>query len=181
MLSTDKGSAKRTARLTFDNLLEVLELSGDGVSIEGDDPAIASPHRASGAMAAAIGAQAAAIMEIWRRRGGDRQTARVEVGRASHALCSGRYLTQNGFPLDWSFSPPLAAYGLFKAGDGRWVSLSGFRPQFRDGILDVLEVPHSRTAIGEAIAGWDAEGLEAEAARRRLPLAPSARQSPMAT
>lgn len=50
---------------------------------------------------------------------------------------------------------------FYRTGDDRFIFLHGGYPKLRDGILDILNVPNNHKRIAGAVAGWNAEYLEA--------------------
>ncbi|MBM7354583.1 CoA transferase [Lelliottia amnigena] len=67
---------------------------------------------------------------------------------------------QNGH--NWQYNDPdYPTTDFYRTGDDRFIFLHGGYPKLRDGILDILNVPNNRKRIAGAVAGWNAEYLEA--------------------
>ena len=111
--------------------------------------------------ASTIAAQALAAAELWRLRGGTRQTVEVDVRRALAMFRSERYLTVDGKPPE-DIRDPLT--GFFQAGDGRWIQLHANFPHHRAGIVRVLQCDDNKPAVAAAIACWNAADLDARLA-----------------
>jgi hypothetical protein len=50
--------------------------------------------------------------------------------------------------------------GFYPTRDSKWIFILGLFPNLRDGLLTLLNCAHSKTAIGESIAKWNAQELE---------------------
>lgn len=129
------------------------------------DPPWQSEYQVGTIAAATIAAQALAAAEIWRLRSGRRQQIEVSIRRALAVFRSERYLRIDGKPPadPWS---PIAGY--YQAGDGRWIQLHTNFPHHRDGVLRVLGCANERAAVTAAIAGWQADALDARLADEGL-------------
>jgi len=67
---------------------------------------------------------------------------------------------QNGH--SWQYNAPdYPKTDFYRTGDDRFIFLHGGYPKLRDGILDIFNVPNNRKRIAGAVAGWNAEYLEA--------------------
>ncbi len=63
---------------------------------------------------------------------------------------------------NWQYNgPDFPTTDFYRTGDDRFIFLHGGYPKLRDGILDILNVPNNRKRITGAVAGWNAEYLEA--------------------
>ena len=135
------------------------------VVLEGVDPVLPSNYRVGTAAAAPIAAAGLAAAEIWRGRGGGRQTVKVSMRAAAAAFRSERYLRIDGKrpPALWD---PLS--GFYPTGDGGWVQLHTNFPHHRAGVLAVLRCDLEREAVARAILGWSASALEDTLAGRGL-------------
>jgi crotonobetainyl-CoA:carnitine CoA-transferase CaiB-like acyl-CoA transferase len=138
------------------------------VSIVGEDPITPGVHRLGGASAVALAAQGAALAEWWRLRGGRQQQVSVGIGDAVHALNTGIFLRQNGYLSDPHVLMYSPAMGFHPTRDGRLIFLNTAKPRQRDGILELLNCPHTLAAVRTSAAKWAADDLEEACAERRL-------------
>ena len=76
-----------------------LPVSGDVIQVTDAPPLLATRLRAAETSAAVLGAQAALICDIWRRRTGRRQTAVLDMEGAALALQSVFYQRQWQYPI----------------------------------------------------------------------------------
>jgi crotonobetainyl-CoA:carnitine CoA-transferase CaiB-like acyl-CoA transferase len=142
---------------------------GGSVSIIGDDPVASGVHRLGGASAVALAAQGAVLAAWWRLRGGGPpQDVSVDIGDAVHALNTGIFLRQNGYLSDPHVLMYSPAMGFHPTRDGRLIFLNTAKPRQRDGILELLNCPHTQAAVRASAANWGAEDLEEACAQRRL-------------
>ncbi len=58
--------------------------------------------------------------------------------------------------------------GVYPCRDGRWVRVHTNFPHHRDGVLALLGCAYERSAVAQALLGWDAESFEEAAAARGL-------------
>lgn len=143
--------------------------TGGAVSITGEDPIVASPHRLGAASAAALAAQGAAIAAMWRQRSGRGQDVAVDVRRAAVPGLRTIYsIAQNGHAL----RPSARGDGVqfFRTRDGRAVYLLRV-PDYQRmlfGILDLLQCQNNAELISKAVAQWDSAELEDTIAERKL-------------
>lgn len=147
--------------------LDVADVGGS-IVISGDDPVVASPHRLGRAAATLLAAQGAATAALWRARGGPAQRIDIDVREAILALNPLSVLRRAGhagFHYDDRTAP---LNNFFRAGDGRWVFLTGVSPRLRDGTLRLLRCWNDVPAIADAVAKWNAFELEQALADARL-------------
>ena len=135
-------------------------MAPDAIALPGSEPALPSSFRVGAAAQASIGAVTLAAAEIWRRRTGQAQAARVDLRHAALEFRSGNYLLVDGAapPDPWD-----AIAGAYRCGDGRYVRLHTNFPHHRDGVLKLLGCAYSRDAVAAALSGWQAEAFEAAA------------------
>lgn len=143
--------------------------TGGTVSITGDDPIVASPHRLGAASAAALAAQGTAIAAIWRQRSGRGQDVTVDVRRAAVPGLRTIYaIAQNGHPL----RPTARGDGVqfFRTRDDRAVYVLRV-PDYQRmlfGMLELLQCQNNADSIAKAVAHWDSAELEDTIAERKL-------------
>jgi hypothetical protein len=120
---------------------------------EGSEAQLSTPFRAATAAAAALGFAASAAGEIWRLRGGEKQTIAVELGAAAATLNAAAFVRLDGKPLPHDDSPTT---GFFQSGDGRWLRLHGGPHAER--LLDLLNA--DAKSVMEGVAKWNGLALE---------------------
>lgn len=154
----------------FQSLKEELGLDWptlDDVRMTGQDPCVDSVFRIGECAAAVLGAQGAAVAEIWRQRGGGRQGISITADAGALATFSVGYQSQHGYVI----AQPEPSYPLvtfYPTRDGRWFFPHGAFPALRNGLLDLLQCTMDPKSIAAAIAGWDAQALEDAVAERGL-------------
>ena len=129
----------------------------DTVSLTGEDPGLPSIYRVGTLASATIAATGLAAAECFRLRTGCRQRVEVDMRRALAAFRSERYLRVNGGPPPALRDPVM---GFYATRDGRWIQLHTNFPHHLAGILKVLGCSNDRTAVAEAIRGWDGAVLD---------------------
>jgi crotonobetainyl-CoA:carnitine CoA-transferase CaiB-like acyl-CoA transferase len=119
-------------------------------------------------MQASVAASGLAAAEIWRARAGKAQRVGVDMRAAAVASRSERYLNINGGP-----APELwdTIAGTYQCGDGRWVRLHTNFPHHRDGVLKLLNCANDKSAVAQALRGWQAFDFEESAAQSKLVVA----------
>jgi crotonobetainyl-CoA:carnitine CoA-transferase CaiB-like acyl-CoA transferase len=132
----------------------------EAIEFQGPAPELQSPHKLASATAAAIAAQAATVMELWRMRTGEQQTVRVDFSDSVHALRPGRYQKQNGYSLDPHNIVNEPVNGFFQCRDGKWIFFVGAYPHLRNGLLRVVDSANTKEALSAAVAKWDSGTLE---------------------
>lgn len=121
---------------------------------EGPEAVVPTPFRVATAAAASIGLTAAAAAEIWRFRGGDRQSIGVELPAAAASLAL--HAPRKGKPFE--FDP--CTTGFFQSADARWLYLHGGFPHLARRMLDLLNAKNDEKAVIEGVAKWNAQALE---------------------
>lgn len=136
------------------------------VTIQGQDPVLASRHRFGELMAAAQAAFGMALGDLWQLRGGKPQDVTTNVSNAVHQHHGIAFMRQNGRQL------PFIDYGtgvgvdspmsgeFYPTRDGRFVKIELFYPRLKDAMLKVLKCAPTQRAVEAAIMQWDGEALE---------------------
>ncbi len=140
----------------------------DNVVLTDAEPALASSFRVGAAAQASIAAATLAAAELWRLRTGRRQRVSVDMRHAAVEFRSERYLRVAGRPATELWDK---IAGTYRCADGRWVRLHTNFPHHRDGVLALLGCAYDRTAVAQALAGWQAEAFEQAAAEAGLVVA----------
>lgn len=129
------------------------------VSLSGADPVVNSVFRIGECTAAVLGAQAAGIAEIWRRRSGQRQPVSIDATAGALAAYSVGYQSQHGYPIPQP-EPSYPLVQLYPGRDRRWVMVHGAFPLLRNGLQNLLDCTMTPTDIANKVATWDALALE---------------------
>lgn len=137
------------------------------VSLSGADPVVNSVFRIGECTGAVLGAQAAGIAEIWRRRSGDRQGVSIDALAGALASFSVGYQSQHGYPIPQP-EPSYPLVALYPTLDQRWIMLHGAFPLLRNGLQDLLGCTMTPSDIAAKVAGWNAFELEEAIAQRGL-------------
>ena len=132
----------------------------DFLHFSGEDPVLPSSFRIGAAAQASIAAAGLAAAELHHRAGARRQTISVDMRHAAIEFRSEHYLTIDGGAPD-AIGDPL--FGIYRAGDGRFVRLHMNFPHHRDNVLKLLGCAPTRAAIEAALKNWDAIAFETEA------------------
>jgi len=148
-------------------LHELLKLAGmagsraSRVEIAGCDPVLPTRFRVGEAAASAIAASALAAAELWALRSADSrsQNVSVDLRHAVAALRSSRYLRIDGAAPKEPWDP---LSGLYRAREGRWVSLHCNFSNHRAAALRVLGLPADadRDAVARTVLDQDGLALE---------------------
>jgi crotonobetainyl-CoA:carnitine CoA-transferase CaiB-like acyl-CoA transferase len=137
------------------------------LDIRGADPILASRFAVGEAAALALGLLGAAAARLHALRGGESQTARVEVRAAAAGLLGFLLQSVSGRPDLARLASPVTA--LYETGDGSWIHLHGGFPHLRDGTLSLLGCADDSDAIARAVRRWRSAGeLEDALAERGL-------------
>jgi hypothetical protein len=113
-----------------------LDVSTDTVVIRDGAPLLRTRLRAAETAAAALGAEAAMVCEIWRRRTGRKQEAVLDVEGAALSLQSVFYQRQGRYPI--ALGAPDPTVGIYPTCDRRFVAIHGGFPALREGLLNLL-------------------------------------------
>jgi crotonobetainyl-CoA:carnitine CoA-transferase CaiB-like acyl-CoA transferase len=144
-----------------------LSVATDVIQITDTPPILDTKLRAAETSAAVLGAQAALVCDIWRRRTGRRQTAALDTEGAALALQSVFYQRQWQYGIMLT-EPSYPTVAIYPTKDSRFIMINGGYPKLRDGLLDLLNCADSAEAVRAAVAKWDAADLEDAAAERGL-------------
>ncbi len=136
----------------------------DRVDLTGDEPALPSSFAVGTIAQATIAASALAAAEVWRQRTGRAQDVAVDMRHAAIEFRSERYLSVEG-ENHRSFDP---LFGVYRAGDGRFVRIHTNFAHHREGMLAMLGAENTRESVAKAIAGWNGQAFEDEAVARGL-------------
>lgn len=136
------------------------------VTLTGAEPALPSSYPVGTMAQATIAASGLAAAELHRQRTGVRQRLTVDMRHAAAEFRSERYLAIDG-QKPRMFDP---LFGVYRSGDGRWVRIHTNFPHHRAGMLAMLGVAAeaTRETVAAAIAGWQGQRFEDEAAARGL-------------
>ena len=118
-----------------------------------------APFRFPTAAAAALGFAAAAAAEIWRFRGGDRQSISVDLKSAAVSLAAHTIVRLNGSLLPEP-KDGTATTGFYQTNDRRWLYLRGGFPHLARRTLDLLNARDEPPAVTAAVAKWNGVALE---------------------
>ncbi|MDE2182907.1 MAG: CoA transferase [Alphaproteobacteria bacterium] len=148
-----------TPQAAFEDLNRIAGIAPLGTpSFPGPESVVPSPFRLATASAAALGFAAAAAAEIWRFRGGERQSIEVDLQAAAASLASWSLTRRNGESLTPGSQGPTT--GFYQCADGRWLYLKGCFPHLAARTLDLLNAQDTRQAVMEGVAKWNAQALE---------------------
>ncbi|MDE2264882.1 MAG: CoA transferase [Alphaproteobacteria bacterium] len=126
---------------------------------EGAEAIVPTPFRVATAAAASLGFGAAVAGEIWRFRGGDRQTIAVDLKAAASSLVSASLIRRNGQPLpDPQEGNP--TIGFYQSADGRWLHLHGGFVHLARRTLDLLNAENDEKSVLDGVSKWSGLALE---------------------
>lgn len=134
---------------------------------DGEDGAFA-PFRFGAAASAALGFAGAVAGEVWRFRGGDRQSVAVDQSVAARSLEPDTIVRRNGSLI----APPpddAVTTGFYQTGDKRWLYLKGGAPHLARRLRELLNAKDERSAMVSAVAKWNGDALEDALAFLGLP------------
>ncbi len=126
----------------------------------GDEPALPSSFRIGAAAQASIAAAGLAAAELRHRAGARRQQVAVDMRHAAADFRSEHFLRIDG-KAPTAYGDPL--FGIYRAGDGRYVRLHMNFPHHRDNVIKFLGCAPTREAIVEALGNWPAVEFETAA------------------
>ncbi len=126
---------------------------------EGADAVVPTPFRVASSAAAALGFGAAVAGEIWRFRGGERQSVAVDLRAAAASLVSHRLVRCNGSAMP-PFRYDSPTVGFYQSSDSRWLYLHGGYPRLAKRTLDLLNAKSDAASVMEGVAKWNAQALE---------------------
>jgi crotonobetainyl-CoA:carnitine CoA-transferase CaiB-like acyl-CoA transferase len=131
------------------------------VSIDGHGPVFSNRYNVDEAATVAVALTGAAAAQLWRLRGGERQTVGIDVHSAAAATASFMFDRLNGQP------PPRLANvttDFYECRDGDWIHLHGGLPHLHEGTLALLGCEDDRDQVAAAVRKRDALELEEELA-----------------
>ena len=161
----------------FAALMKILQLdpkdTGGSIVFGGQDPVLQSKHRLGAIMSLGMMAAAAATQILYKLRGGGDQDLSVDLrGAVAHInpLVAFEPLL-GGYGYQLLFADPRVnpiSFGIYLTKDGRWYLPTGAYPAAIPPWMGLLGCDLTAKAVGEAIAQWDAQDLEDEAAARGM-------------
>ena len=149
-----------TPQAAFEYLNRSAGIAPLGVpAFEGAEAVVPTPLRAASAAAASLGLGAAVAGEIWRFRGGEKQSVAVDLKAAAASLVSYSLLRRSGETLA---RPDEAnpTTGFYQCADGRWIHLHGGFAHQAMRTLDLLNAANDPKAIVESVSKWSGLALE---------------------
>ncbi|HXC39471.1 MAG TPA: CoA transferase [Burkholderiales bacterium] len=146
----------------FAELVNLLGLSGaqSRVSIDGEPPALESPHRIALSGSLALAAQGAAIAALWEQRGGQAQRVSLDPRDTVFAMNPFPWLKRNGRRAHHLERMSLGCNGFFPTRDGRMFYITANYPKLRDGVLKLLDCANDPAAAANAVGRWGGEDLD---------------------
>lgn len=149
-----------TPLAAFEHLNRIVGLAPLTVPIfEGNEAHLPTPFRASSAAAASLTFSAAVASEIWRLRGGEKQSIAIDMAAAAATLVSSRLARKDGEALP----PPLPGNpvtGFYQSADRRWLHLHGGFGFETPRLLDLLNAKNDAGSILEGVSKWNGFALE---------------------
>jgi len=149
-----------TPQAAFEYLNRVAGIAPLSVPVfDGPEAVVPTPFRVAAAAATSLGLGAATAGEIWRFRGGERQTISVDFAAAAASTVSTSLLRLDGNPLPRpGESDP--TIGFYQAADARWIHLHGGFPHLARRTLDLLNAANSASAVLDGVFKWSGFALE---------------------
>jgi len=148
-----------TPQVAYEVLNRIAGIAPLGAPMFEGSETLPTPFRTATAAAAALGLSAAAAGEIWRFRGGERQTIAVDLKAAAASLVSFALLRQDGQPVPRS-DEGIPTTGFYQSGDGRWIHLHGGFPYLAKRTLNLLNAKNDSSSIMECVSRWNGFALE---------------------
>jgi crotonobetainyl-CoA:carnitine CoA-transferase CaiB-like acyl-CoA transferase len=149
-----------TPHAAFEYLNRIAGIAPLGAPIfEGPEAVVPSPLRVATAAAASLGLGAAVAAEIWRFRGGDRQSVAVDLKAAAASLVSYSLLRRGGEKLPGP-DEEIPTTGFYQCADGRWIHLHGGFPRLAMRTLDLLNADNDAKSILDSVSKWSSLALE---------------------
>ena len=141
-----------TPQAAFETLNRIVGLAPlTAPAFEGNEAHLPTPFRASAAAAAALGLGAGIASEIWRLRGGERQSIAIDMAAAAATLMSSKLARKDGAALP----PPLPGNpvtGFYQSADRRWLHLHGGFGPITPRLLDLLNAKNEADSILEGVS-----------------------------
>ena len=148
-----------TPQAAFEYLNRIAGIAPLGAPAFEGDEALPTPFRAATAAAASLGLSASVAGEIWRFRGGDKQSMSIDLNAAAASLLSYSFLRKNGQAVPRS-DEAIPTTGFYQCGDGRWIFLHGGFPYLAKRTLDLLNAKNDAQSILEGVSKWNSLALE---------------------
>jgi crotonobetainyl-CoA:carnitine CoA-transferase CaiB-like acyl-CoA transferase len=143
----------------FEYLNRIAGIAPLGVpAFEGAEAVVPTPLRVASAAAASLGLGAAVAGEIWRFRGGEKQSVAVDLKAAAASLVSYSLLSRSG--VKPALPDEVPTTGFYQCGDGRWIHLHGGFAHLAMRTLDLLNADNDPKAILESVSKWNGPALE---------------------
>jgi crotonobetainyl-CoA:carnitine CoA-transferase CaiB-like acyl-CoA transferase len=155
-LAAEDGMSPQTAFEYLNRISAIAPLALP--QFEGAEAVVPTPFRVATAAAASLGLGAAAAAEIWRFRGGERQTVALSLAAAAATLKAHELVHRNGAP-----QPPFRhalPTGFYHSADLRWLYLHGGFPHLALRTFDLLNARPDEPSVAEGAAKWNALALE---------------------
>lgn len=148
-----------TPHAAFEYLNRIAGIAPLGAPVfEGAEAVVPTPLRVAAAAAASLGLGAAVAGEIWRFRGGEKQSVAVDLKAAAASLVSYSLLRRGAEKLPPPDEGPTT--GFYQCADGRWIHLHGGFPHLAMRMLDLLNANNDTKAILESVSKWTGLALE---------------------
>ncbi|MBX9943502.1 MAG: CoA transferase [Reyranella sp.] len=148
-------------------LIELLQLlgvseadTGGKVTIEGNDPVVASRHHIGEATAVLLAAFGIEMAALWKMRTGRGQDVHVKVRNAVCQLAAFFYARQNGLRPPYEDPAMAETTDFFRCKDGRWVYIVCSIPHLRNKASAVLRCQPTRQEFITHCGTWNALDLE---------------------
>src|SRR6476659_11154605 len=177
MTSPTQDASAFDINADFAELTKVLQLdpreAGGSIVFGGQDPVVPSKHRLDAIMSLGMMAAAAATQILYNIRGAPDQDLSVDLRAAVaqiNPLVAFKPLL-GGYGYQLLFADPRVnpiSFGIYLTKDGRWYLPTGAYPAAIPPWMGLLGCDFTAKAVGEAIAQWDAQELEDEAAARGM-------------
>jgi crotonobetainyl-CoA:carnitine CoA-transferase CaiB-like acyl-CoA transferase len=149
-----------TPHAAFEYLNRIAGIAPLGApAFEGAEAVIPTPLRVATAAAASLGLGAAVAGEIWRFRGGEKQSIAVDLKAAAASLVSYTLLRRGGEKLARA-DEAIPTTGFYQCADGRWIHLHGGFARQAMRTLDLLNANNDAQSILESVSKWSGPALE---------------------
>ena len=149
-----------TPQAAFEYLNRITGIAPLGApAFEGSEAVVSTPMRVATAAATSLGLGGAVAGEIWRFRGGDKQSVAVDLKAAAASLVSYSLLQRNGLPPSRP-DETNPATGFYQCADGRWFHLHGGFQHLAMRTLDLLNANNDAKSILESVSKWNSLALE---------------------
>jgi len=149
-----------TPQAAFEYLNRITGIAPLGApAFEGAEAVMPTPLRTAAAAAASLGFGAAVAGEIWRFRGGEKQSLAVDLKAAAASLTSYSLLRRDGEALPHA-DEANPTTGFYQCADGRWIHLHGGFPNLAIRTLDALNAKNDPNSILENVSKWNSLALE---------------------